>query len=322
MRSATLVAALLLVAACGGSTAPSPSGSTSESPQSSRAGCVSEWPTQGKATSTGPIPLLVNSDLAPGQNRLILGLVDAKGFPLGDPGWTLKAESFNLTKDGCTPLATPFAIPFTWSITNVRGFFIGPSEIPSGTSELGLSITGTDATGATVSIRFAAQVFPQGIALRPGDAAPKLATPTVATSEHGLAGISTDPKPLARLYKYSVADLLASGTPFVLVFASPAFCVSQACGPTMEVVKAAAARHPGALIIHVEPYIMEWNGERMIPTLDANMHLQPNDVATAWRLPVEPWLYTVDANGIILHSFEGVIGAAELDAAIKEIDAD
>ena len=322
MRSASLLATLLFVIACGGSTPPSPSSSESGAPQSTRNGCISEWPAAGKATSTGPIPLLVNSDLAPGENRLLLSLVDAGGFPLGGPGWNLSAESFNLTADGCTPLATKIEIPFTWSINDLRGFFIGPAEIPAGTEELGLSISGTDATGAAVSIRFAAQVWPEGIALRPGDAAPTVATPTVATSEHGLAGISTDASPLARLYQYSAADLLAAGTPFVMVFASPAFCVSQACGPTMDVVKAAAERHPGALIIHVEPYIMEWNGERMIPTLDANMHLQPNGAASAWQLPVEPWIYTVDSNGVVIHSFEGVIGAAELDAAIKEIDAD
>ena len=322
MRSASLLATLLFVIACGSSTPPSPSSSESGAPQSTRNGCISEWPAAGKATSTGPIPLLVNSDLAPGENRLLLSLVDTGGFPLGGPGWNLSAESFNLTADGCTPLATEIEIPFTWSIKDLRGFFIGPAEIPAGTEELGLSISGTDATGAAVSIRFAAQVWPKGIALRPGDAAPTVSTPTVATSEHGLAGISTDASPLARLYQYSAADLLAAGTPFVMVFASPAFCVSQACGPTMDVVKAAAERHPGALIIHVEPYIMEWNGERMIPTLDANMHLQPNGAASAWQLPVEPWIYTVDSNGIVIHSFEGVIGAAELDAAIKEIDAD
>ena len=322
MRSVSFFAALLLVAACGGGTPATPPPSASDGPQSTRRGCVSEWPVAGKATSNGPIPLLVNSDLAPGENRLLLSLVDAGGFPLGGPGWKLSAETFNLTADGCTPLTTNIDIPFTWSIKDLRGFFIGPAKIPAGTEELGLSINGTDAYGTAVSIRFAAQVWPEGIALRPGDVAPTVQTPTTATSEHGLAGISTDSSPLARLYKYSAADLLAAGTPFVMVFASPAFCVSQACGPTMEVVKEAAERHPGALIIHVEPYIMEWNGERMIPTLDANMHLQANGAASAWQLPVEPWIYTVDSNGIIIHSFEGVIGAAELDAAIKEIDAD
>ena len=322
MRRVSFVTTLLLVAACGGGTPASLSPSESGAPQSTRNGCISEWPVAGKATSSGPIPLLVNSDLAPGKNRLLLSLVDADGFPLGGPGWKLRAETFNLTADGCTPLAKNIEIPFTWSIEEIRGFFIGPAEIPASAEELGLSINGTDETGAAVSIRFTAQIWPEGIALRPGDAAPTVATPTAATSEHGLAGISTDPSPLARLYKYSAADLLAAGTPFVMVFASPAFCVSQACGPTMDVVKAAAARHPGALIIHVEPYVMEWNGERMIPTLDSNMRLQANKAANAWRLPVEPWIYTVDSNGIVIHSFEGVIGAAELDAAIKEIDAD
>lgn len=322
MSRVPFIATLLLVVACGGGTAASPSPSDSGAPQSTRNGCVGEWPVAGKATSSGPIPLLVNSDLAPGENRLLLSLIDADGFPLGGLGWTLSAETFNLTADGCTPLATNIEIPFTWSIKDLRGFFIGPAEIPANAEELGLSINGTDATGAAVSIRFAALVYSEGIALRPGDAAPAEATPTAATSEHGLAGISTDPSPLARLYQYSAADLLAAGTPFVMVFASPAFCVSQACGPTMEVVKAAAARHPGALIIHVEPYVMEWNGKRMIPALDSNMRLQANEAANAWRLPVEPWIYTVDSNGIVTRSFEGVISAAELDAAIKEIGAD
>ena len=146
MRSASLIAALLLVAACGGGTPASPSTSESGAPQSTRNGCIGEWPVAGKATSSGPIPLLANSDLAPGENRLLLSLVDADGFPLGGLGWKLRAETFNLTADGCVPLATNIEIPFTGSIKDLRGFVIGPAEIPAGTEELGLSINGTDAT--------------------------------------------------------------------------------------------------------------------------------------------------------------------------------
>jgi hypothetical protein len=86
------------------------------------------------------------------QNQFMtIIVVDADGFPLGGPGWNLSAETFNLTTDGCVPLATKIEIPFTWSIEEIRGFFIGPAEIPAGTEELGLSINGTDATGAAVS---------------------------------------------------------------------------------------------------------------------------------------------------------------------------
>ena len=315
LHALTLLA--LLTGCAGAPSTPSPS-----SLETSRNGCVGEWPEAGKTESSGPIPLLANSDLAVGENRLLLGLVDADGFPLGDPTWSITVQPFDITNDGCTPLTPPVDLPFVWSINEVRGFFIGSTDFPSGAEEIGLSILGEDASGTPLSIRFTTRIAPVGTALRPGAAAPTIATPTQKTSAHDLADISTDPEPLPRLYKYSAADLIAAGTPFVIVFASPAFCVSQACGPTISVVKEAAARHPGALIIHVEPYLMEWNGSRAIPTLDANGRLQPIEVATAWRLPVEPWIYTVDSSGVIIHSFEGVIGDAELDAAIKEIDAD
>ena len=309
---------LALLAGCAGApSTPSPS-----SPESTRSGCVGEWPLAGKTVSSGPIPLLANSDLAVGENRLLLGLVDTEGFPLGGPAWSLKVQTFDITNDGCAPLTPPADLPFVWSINEVRGFFIGATNFPEGAEEIGLSIIGEDADGTPLSIRFTTRIASVGTALRQGAPAPTIATPTQKTSEHGLAEISTDPEPLPRLYKYSAEDLIAEGTPFVIVFASPAFCVSQACGPTISVVKAAAARHPGALILHVEPYLMEWNGSRAIPTLDASGRLQPSAVATAWRLPVEPWIYTVDTNGIIIHSFEGVIGDAELDAAIEEVDAD
>lgn len=316
-----LLHALLVIALVSGCT-ESPTSPSPSSQALPRSGCVGEWPLAGKTVSSGPIPLLANSDLAVGTNRLLLGLVDADGFPLGAPTWSLKVQAFDITNDGCAPLAPAAELPFVWSINEVRGFFVGNLDFPSGAQEIGLSIVGIDAGGSPVAIRFTTRIASIGTALRPGASAPTIETPTTASSEHGVAGISTDPDPLPRLYKYSASDLIAAGTPFVIVFASPAFCVSQACGPTISVVKKAAARHPGALIIHVEPYLMEWNGDRMIPTLDASGRLQPNAVASAWRLPVEPWIYTVDTNGVIIHSFEGVIGDAELDAAIREIDAD
>ncbi|MEY2731854.1 MAG: hypothetical protein RLZZ588_579, partial [Chloroflexota bacterium] len=197
---------LVLLAGCAGApSTPSPS-----SPDSARSGCVGEWPLAGKTVSSGPIPLLANSDLAVGENRLLLGLVDAEGFPLGSPAWSLKVQTFDITNDGCAPLTPPTDLPFVWSINEVRGFFIGDTSFPAGAEEIGLSISGEDADGTPLSIRFTTRVAPVGTALRPGAVAPTIATPTQKMSEHGLAGISTDPEPLPRLYKYSAADLIAA----------------------------------------------------------------------------------------------------------------
>ena len=317
LRSTVLAALCAALVACGGA-APTPSASAGGS---ARNGCTDVWPAAGQASSTGPLPMLANSDLAPGATRLILGLVDSASFPLGSPAWTLKSEVFDITTDGCTPLAAASPIPFTWAITNVRGFFIGTTEIPVGAREIGLVISGTDAAGATVLIRVTSFVQSAGIAPRPGNKAPIVATPIAATDPHGVAGISTDPDPRGNFYTHSASELLATGTPFLIAFASPAFCVSQACGPTLTILKAAADRHPGVVIIHVEPYQMSWNGTRLIPVLATGGGLQPTSIVDAWQLPVEPWIFTVGRDGRILRSFEGVISPEEMDAALAELAA-
>jgi hypothetical protein len=311
---ATLCASLI---ACGGAT-PSPSASAGGI---TRNGCVDTWPAAGQASSTGPIPLLANSDLAPGATRLILGLVDAASYPLGSPAWSLKGEIFDITTDGCTPIATPAPLPFTWAITNVRGFFIGTTDIPASAREIGLVISGTDASGKDVLIRVTTIVNADGIAPRPGDMAPTIATPIAETEPHGVAGVSTDPDPRTDFYTHSASELLATGTPFLIAFASPAFCVSQACGPTLTVLKAAAELNPGVAIIHVEPYQMSWNGSRLLPVLGASGSLQPNLIVDAWQVPVEPWIFTVGSDGRILRSLEGVVSLEELDAALAELAA-
>ena len=319
LRSTVLASLCAALIACGGAT-PSPTPSSSAS-GSDRSGCTDAWPAAGQASSTGPLPLLANSDLAPGVNRLILGLVDGASFPLGSSAWSLKSEVFDITNDGCTPLAAASPLPFTWAITNVRGFFIGSTEIPVGAREIGLVVSGTDATGATVLVRFTSFVQATGTAPRPGDAAPNVATPLAATSPQGVAGVSTDPDPRSDFYTNSAAALLATGTPFLIAFASPAFCVSQACGPTLTLLKSAADRHPGVVIVHVEPYQMSWNGTRLIPVLAAGGGLQATSIVTAWQVPVEPWIFTVGRDGRILRSIEGIVSPEELDAALAELAA-
>ena len=317
LRSTVLAALCAALVACGGAT-PAPSASASAGGVT-RSGCVDAWPAAGQASSTGPLPLLANSDLAPGANRLILGLVDGASFPLGSPAWTLKSEIFDITNDGCTPLATSSPLLFTWAITDVRGFFIGTTEIPTGAREIGLVISGIDAAGATVLVRFTSFVQVTGTAPRPGDAAPNVATPIAATNPQGVAGVSTDPEPRANFYTNSAAELLAAGTPFLIAFASPAFCVSQACGPTLTLLKSAADRNPGVMIVHVEPYQMSWNGTRLIPVLAPGGGLQGTSIVTAWQVPVEPWIFTVGSDGRILRSLEGVVSLEELDAALAEL---
>ena len=90
-----------------------------------------------------------------------------------------------------------------------------------------------------------------------GQAAPASKTPTAADVGGDLAKISTDAKPDPAFYQTSVADALAAHKPFMLVFATPKFCTSQQCGPTLDQFKPIAAANPDVTFINVEPYQLE-----------------------------------------------------------------
>ena len=105
----------------------------------------------------------------------------------------------------------------------------------------------------------------------------------------------------------------------MLVFATPAFCTSKVCGPTLDSMKAVAKSKPGITFINVEPYKMTFTNGRLQPVLDANQYLQATDVTNAWGLQTEPWIFLVDKDGIIRGSWSTIVDAADLTAAIDGV---
>ena len=117
-----------------------------------------------------------------------------------------------------------------------------------------------------------------------------------------------------------MADALADGTPFVLVFATPAFCQSAQCGPTLDRVKAAAAAAPDDVaFINVEPYQLEYTEGRLQPVLDANDQLQAVPSVDEWGILSEPWIFAVDGEGDRARLVRGPRDGPELEAAFETI---
>ncbi len=119
--------------------------------------------------------------------------------------------------------------------------------------------------------------------------------------------ITTADPPDTELLRYSIADSLEAGAPFVVTFATPAFCTSRTCGPTVEVVEQMGEEFQGAGIrfIHVEIY------EDNDPQNGVNEWVQE------WNLPTEPWVFLVDGEGVIRAKFEGSASVDELRVAIE-----
>ena len=118
-----------------------------------------------------------------------------------------------------------------------------------------------------------------------------------------------------------MADALAAHKPFMLVFATPKFCTSQQCGPTLDHFKPIAAANPDVTFINVEPYQLKLVDGALQPTLDAKNQLQATDVTNQWGLLSEPWIFAVDRQGIVRGSYEVTITPAELSAILPVISA-
>jgi hypothetical protein len=142
-----------------------------------------------------------------------------------------------------------------------------------------------------------------------GEPAPRSETPTLASTGRDLAVLSTATEPEPKLYELSVADALAAKQPFVVVFATPKFCQSRACGPVVDVVDDMREEYEGRGVrfIHVE--VFEGND----PTKGVNRWMKE------WNLQTEPWVFVVGADGRITAKFEGSASADELRAAIEPV---
>jgi len=320
-RAATLLV-LVVVALCAGACGASVAAPTQAAPSDTGSGAYPGWPI-GPESGVAVVPLLINQQLAVGSNRFLFTLYDAADETkvVAAPDVTTSLAFYDLAKDPATPVAT---VPgtFIWAVStppDPRGLYHATVSFGEA-GDWGVQIT-VQRPGQPVSTsRVQFSVLPTTTTPAIGAPAPSVVTPT-ATTAAGIALISTDQTPDPAFYRTSEADALAQHQPFVLVFATPQFCQSQICGPTLDMVNAVAVPFESKVVfIHVEPYVLQpATGGGLQPVLDASGQLQLVPAAVKWGLPDEPWVFVVDASGKVTAKFEGAVGADELTQAIQAV---
>ncbi len=276
--------------------------------------------TPSASTSAGDpsvIPVIVSSEQVVGPNRFVFSFIDPKtNLPAASPD---RKASVAFIAPGETEPGPAVPATFVWAIEGSRGDYVAMTDFPATGDWKAVFVTqapneAQEAIGVGFTVRDKATTV--GI----GQPAPATTNPTAADVGGDLSKISSDAHPDPAFYQTTVADALAAHKPFVLVFATPAFCTSAQCGPTLDRVKATAATAPNDVaFINVEPYKLAYADGKLQPVLDANGQLQTVDASNQWGLVSEPWIFTVGADGIVKGSFEGVVGDAELKAAIADI---
>ena len=321
--AALLVLAVALVAGACGSASESPSPAASIAISGSPGACATvPAPTAlpGWQTASGDpsvFPVMVSSEQVCGQNRFLFTFVDRDNKPAALPDRTASVAFYNLGRDPDRAAMTADAT-FNWMVEGRTGIYVATVAYPEA-GEWGVEFQTAVAGGAPESIRARFEVRATGVVPGIGTPAPATKTLTLADVGGDVARISTDKAPDRRFYETSVDQALAAHQPFVLIFATPAFCQTEVCGPMLEQIKSVAKAHPNVTFINVEPYQLEYADGRLQPVLDATGQLQPVQAVRDYRLPAEPWAFLVDAAGTIRGSFEATVGADELTAAIEDL---
>jgi hypothetical protein len=140
---------------------------------------------------------------------------------------------------------------------------------------------------------------------RVGQKAPLIHTPT-AQDVHGDVSKITTRVPPDTQNKVDYADALGK-EPIVLLFATPQFCQSRVCGPVVDVAE--QAKHEfgdKAAFIHMEIYNEN----------DPAKHPRPQ--VRRFHLPTEPWLFTIDRNGVVKDAVEGAFGLKLMHEAVEK----
>ena len=315
--AAVAFVSLLAVGACSaGASVATPTGA-SMAVASPATAAFDGWPLPGQASTTSFIPVLASAENVVGRSRFLLTLVDRENRPIASPDRKVTLKMFDLAKDPANPAQTVPA-DFLWAIEGERGFYVAYVDFPQA-GEWGVEVDVAQQGAAPEAARVRFDVQEKGTTVQVGARAPSVKTPTLPDVGGDVRKLSTDQHPDDSLYTTSVKDAIDRHEPFVLVFATPAFCQSRVCGPTLDLVKEVKASEPGVTFINVEPYQLAWKDGSLQPVLDANGQLTPVPSVEAYGLLVEPWIFVVDRDGIVRGSFEAVVSEKELRDAIAAV---
>ena len=264
-----------------------------------------ERPTAAVLDNEGLVPIPGNSELVIGPNRFAMALLNEDNSPILDEdvflrfffGEELKSEQQAI---------------FIYAIPDANGFYTANVDFDAAgqwTVEVVLTQDGEETL-----VTFSFPVLEESAFPNVGDAAPASENLTLA-DEPNIKRLSTDQEPNTVFYETSIAEAVTLGKPAVVIFATPAFCTTRFCGPVLDNVKEIQVDFADQVsFIHIEPFGLDDDGQLL--TADGGGPVVA-PTTLEWNLQTEPWVYILDADGIISARIEGAASPEELTAAIE-----
>jgi hypothetical protein len=244
----------------------------------------------------------------PGLNRYAFGLTDTSNALVYAPSAVYVAASPNALAAGpfLAP-ADPLAVALRYRSTQndpdaVKAVYETqlPLAHPGVYAILVLTRGARGLIASSSEVAVASSLPIPGVGQRP----PAVATDTLA-SVHGNVELLTTRIPPDDMHAVSFDQVLGK-RPIALLFSTPALCVSRVCGPVTDIMVQLEHEFAGRIaFIHEEVFVDN----------DPSKGLRPQ--LKAFHLETEPWLYTVNAKGIIAARLNGAFGINEARAALE-----
>jgi hypothetical protein len=276
-------------------------------------------------------PVFAFSEAVAGRNRLAIGLL-RDNTPLNDPNAKVHLKFFNLDENNAQPQGETDAIYYGQGLP--AGFYVAyPTFDKPGN------------WGVEIQVQLPGQAKPstskQRLEVKPSSNVPTVGQPAISTRTltvkdvPDLAQLSSGANPDPAMYQISLDQALKNGKPTALLFATPAFCRTATCGPSLDVMQGLQKTYGDKVnFIHVEVYKYPFSDsvqaqeqaaataakeKRDLTPAEANTGLA--DAMVAWHLQSEPWLFLIDARGTVAARFEGGITKEEIGPMLEKLIA-
>jgi len=199
--------------------------------------------------------------------------------------------------------------------SEVAGVYVTPEVTLPEPGIWNATLTTTVDGGAPVTLEAAFNVYAEHRLPAPGDEA--LATNNLTMDSGAAPAAAIDSRafdgaqvPDPELHDTTIADALRQHRPALVQFATPVHCTSNFCGPTVEAQEELERQYGNvAEFIHIEIWRKFDRG--MLNQAAADWLLRDGDLT-------EPWLYLIDANGMIVERWGPLF---DLDDVRASLDA-
>jgi hypothetical protein len=289
-------------------------------------------PTAAGAAQGGDVqPVFAFSEAVAGKNRIAIGLV-RNNTPLNDPTAKVHLRFFNL--DEANPQIKFEADAAYYGQGLPAAFYVAyPTFDKAGN------------WGVEIQTQLSGQAEPsvskQRLEVKDRSNVPIVGQPAITTKTltvkdvPDVAQLSSGSQVDPAMYQVSLDQALTNGKPTALLFATPAFCKTATCGPSLDVMQGLQKQYGDKVnFIHSEVYKYPFDQsvqlqqdatqkaakENRAPTPD-ELSAGLSDAMVAWKLASEPWLFLIDAKGIVVGRYEGGITKEELGPALEKLIA-